>query len=127
MPKTYSKSLEPLLYPSNENNTGIYTNQVLRAVERWFKINGWPTSHNLVKIPESFRSGVSKKPHDDNMENMPQQDAIKRETKTIYEMVQYLSGRALPALPQNNQNYQDMTERVQQFYWQHNLLLKFIE
>ena len=123
----YSKTLEPIVFPTNDKDSAIYTNQVLRALERWFKCNGWPTGHNLVKIPESFRGGVRRKPLDDNMDNMPQQDAIKCETKTIYEMLQYLSGRQLPALPQNNATNQDLNERTKQFYWQHNLLLKFLE
>jgi hypothetical protein len=58
---------------------------------------------------------------------MPQQDAIKRETKTIYEMLQYLSGRNMPAIPLTNPVPADLTERTFQFYWQHNVLLKFLE
>lgn len=127
MSTAFIKALDPLLFPSVETNSGLYTNQVLRALERWYKCNGWPTSHNLVKIPESFRAGVSRKPLEDNEESMPQQDAMKRETKTIYEMITHLSGRQLPAIPQLAPIPNDLAERTFQFHWQHNVLLKFLE
>jgi hypothetical protein len=52
---TFAKAIEPILFPAAETIVGSYTTQVTRAVERWFKCHGWPTSHNMVKIPESFR------------------------------------------------------------------------
>lgn len=58
---------------------------------------------------------------------MPHQDAIKRENKTIYEMIAYLAGRPLPAIPLGAPVPTEMTERTFQFYWQHNVLLKFLE
>jgi hypothetical protein len=72
-------------------------------------------------------SGVSKKPFDEGQENMPQQDAMKRENKTIYEMLQYLSGKPLPAIPTNVPIPTDINERTILFQWQHNILLKFLE
>jgi hypothetical protein len=78
----------------------------------------------LIKI---VSSGVSRKPLEDNQENVPQQDAIKRETKTIYEMIHFLSSRTLPAISITNPVPVDLTERTFQFYWQHNVLLKFLE
>jgi hypothetical protein len=70
---------------------------------------------------------VSKKPLDDFQENMPQQDAIKRENKTIYEMITHLCGRPLPAIPVGAPVPHDIKERSFQFNWQHNVLLKFLE
>lgn len=64
---------------------------------------------------------------DDGLENMPHQDSIKRENKTIYEMIGHLSGRMLPAIPLQAPIPSDLTERTVQFYWQHNVLLKFLE
>ncbi|CAF0834043.1 unnamed protein product [Brachionus calyciflorus] len=122
-----TKAQEPIVFPSCELNSGIYTFEVLKILQRWFKVNGWPQSHNLVKIPESFRGGVSRKPLDDGLESMPHQDSIKRENKTIYEMIAYLSGRALPAIPLGAPIPSDITERAIQFNWQHNILLKFLE
>ncbi len=58
---------------------------------------------------------------------MPQQDAVKRENKTIYEMIAHLCGRQLPAIPIGAPVPSDLSERTLQFYWQHNVLLKFLE
>lgn len=74
-----------------------------------------------------FLRGVSRKPLDDGLENMPHQDSIKRENKTIYEMIGYLCGRMLPAIPLGAPIPNDLSERAEQFYWQHNVFLKFLE
>jgi hypothetical protein len=70
---------------------------------------------------------VSRKPLEEGLDNMPQQDAAKRENKTIYEMIAYLCGRPLPAIPVGTPIPADLTERTLQFYWQHNVFLKFLE
>lgn len=123
----FSKAQEPLVFPSNDTNSGAFSYEILRILQRWFRCNGWSNSINPVKIPESFRSGVSRKPFDEIQENMPQQDAVKRENKTIYEMIAFLSGRHLPAIPVGAPVPTEITERTNQFYWQHKVLLKFLE
>ena len=115
----YSKSQEPLIFPTSESNAGVYSFELLKILQRWFRCNGWPNAQNLVKIPESFRAGVSKKPLDEGQDSMPQQDAIKRENKTIYEMIAYLSGRQLPAIPVGAPVPHDLKDRTFQFNWQH--------
>lgn len=52
---------------------------------------------------------------------------MKRENKTIYEMIAYLSGRPLPAIPVGAPVPNDIVERTNQFAWQHNVFLKFLE
>ena len=52
---------------------------------------------------------------------------MKRETRTIYEMIAHLSGRQLPAIPITAPVPNDLVERTFQFRWQHNVLLKFLE
>ena len=123
----FSKAQEPLIFPSNDTNSGVFSYEILRILQRWFRCNGWSNCINPVRIPESFRGGVSRKPFDQIQENMPQQDAVKRENKTIYEMIAYLSGRQLPAIPVGAPVPQDINERTNQFFWQHKVLLKFLE
>jgi hypothetical protein len=55
----FTKGQEPLLFPSNETNSGVFTYEILKILQRWFRCNGWPNSLNLVKIPDSFRGFVS--------------------------------------------------------------------
>lgn len=56
MSSIYSKAQEQILFPSTETESGIYTYEVLKIIQRWFRCNGWPNSYNLVTIPESFRA-----------------------------------------------------------------------
>ena len=53
---TSTRAQEALLFPSNESSVGVYTYEILKILQRWFKTNGWPTCHNPVKIPDSFRA-----------------------------------------------------------------------
>lgn len=52
---------------------------------------------------------------------------MKRENKTIYEMITHLAGRPLPAIPVGSLVPPNINERTNQFQWQHNVLLKFLE
>lgn len=123
----FSKAQEPLIFPGNETSSGAFSYEILKILQRWFRCNGWQNAINPVRIPESFRSGVSRKPFDEIQENMPQQDAVKREVKTIYEMIAFLSGRPLPAIPVGAPVPTNINERTKQFLWQHRVLLKFLE
>ena len=123
----YDRSQEPLLFPSSDTNSGIYSFELLKILQRWFRCNGWPTAQNIVRVPDSFRAGLSKKPLDEGQDSMPQQDAIKRENKTIYEMIAHLAGRPLPAIPVGAPVPVELKERAFQFHWQHKVLLKFLE
>jgi hypothetical protein len=42
-------------------------------------------------------------------------------------MITHLSGRSLPAIPVGPLVPNSLMERTNQFHWQHNVLLKFIE
>ncbi len=123
----FSKAQEPLIFPTNDTNAGAFSYEIVRILQRWFRCNGWPSSINPVRIPDSFRSGVSRKPFDQVLEKLPQQDAVKRENKTIYEMIGFLAGRPLPAIPVGAPVPVELVERTNQFLWQHKVLLKFLE
>lgn len=58
MSTVFTKGQEPLLFPSNETNSGVFAYEILKILQRWFRCNGWPNSLNLVKIPDSFRGSV---------------------------------------------------------------------
>ena len=61
------------------------------------------------------------------MDKLLQQDAAKRDNKTIYDMIAYLSGRSLPGIPLAAPIPNELRERVQQFYWQHQVLITFLK
>ena len=51
----------------------------------------------------------------------------KDEQKTIYDMITYLSGHALPGIPHNSLPPKKMDEATKQYLWQHRLLLLFLK
>ena len=75
----------------------------------------------------TYSSGLSRKPIDENNEKLPQQDAMKSDIKTFYDMIANLCGRPLPGIPSSAPVPIDVTERMKQYYWQHNVLLTFLK
>lgn len=61
------------------------------------------------------------------MEKLPQQDAMKSDIKTIYDMLGFLCGKTLPGIPMAAPVPHDSVDRMKQFIWQHNVLLTFLK
>ena len=51
---------------------------------------------------------------------------LKKEFKTVYDMINHLCGRQIPGIPINNPLPKDPVERVKQVHWQHSTLLTFM-
>lgn len=82
-------------------------------------------------MPQLFNiySGISRKPVEE--EKGPKAGSwdtnnLKKEFKTIYDMISNLAGRAVPGIPLNGHLPSDPIERVKQIYWQHSTLLTFL-
>lgn len=76
-------------------------------------------------------SGISRKPITDDAPRAAKAGSwdtnnLKKEFKTIYDMVNNLSGRPVPGIPINSTLPSDPIERVKQIYWQHATLLTFL-
>lgn len=52
---------------------------------------------------------------------------LKKETKTVYDMITHLCGKQPPGIPMNNPLPADPLERVKQIYWQHSTLIAFLK
>jgi hypothetical protein len=52
---------------------------------------------------------------------------MKSDIKTFYDMITNLCGRPLPGIPSAAPVPLDITERMKQYYWQHNVLLTFLK
>ena len=77
-----------------------------------------------------FFSGISRKPIQDDMPKKAgswDTNNLKKEFKTIYDMISNLAGRSVPGIPINAALPADPLERVKQVYWQHSTLLTFIK
>lgn len=60
-------------------------------------------------------------------ETVGAKQTAKEEQKTIYDMITYLSGHALPGIPQNSVPPKKKDEATKQYLWQHRLLLLFLK
>ena len=52
---------------------------------------------------------------------------LKKETKTVYDMIHHLCGKPVPGIPANNPLPTDPMERAKQVYWQHSSLIAFLK
>ncbi|KAL4233464.1 hypothetical protein ACF0H5_008145 [Mactra antiquata] len=124
-----SRSLGSAMFPDEDTEEGIFHMEVLLAVQRWFSAQGWPGGPFPIGIPQSLRMAISRKPVD---EEKPAKagswdtNNLKKEFKTIYDMISNLAGRAVPGIPLNGHLPSDPIERVKQVFWQHSTLLTFL-
>ena len=78
-----------------------------------------------------YSSGLSKKPSEEKTKNAKggtwEANNLKKEFKTVYDMITHLCGRSVPGIPLNNSLPTDKEERAKQVYWQHSTLLTFLK
>ena len=76
-------------------------------------------------------SGISKKPGEGKAKNAKgntwESSGMKKEIKTVYDMISHMCGRHVPGIPINNPLPRDPIERAKQVYWQHSTLLTFMK
>lgn len=125
-----SRSLGSAVFPEDDTEEGIFHTEVLLAVQRWFSAQGWPGPHPIF-IPHSLRSSLSKKPSEEKARTAKggtwEANNLKKEFKTIYDMIAHLCGKQVPGIPLNNALPDEPYERARQVHWQHTTLLTFLK
>ena len=75
-------------------------------------------------------SSICKKPTEEKTRNAKgiafEANNLKKECRTVYDMVAHLCGKQVPGIPINNPLPSDQIERAKQVYWQHTTLLMFL-
>ncbi|XP_053397416.1 cilia- and flagella-associated protein 47-like isoform X4 [Mercenaria mercenaria] len=125
-----SRSLGSAMFPDEDSEEGIFHMEVLLAVQRWFSAQGWPGGPFPITIPHSLRIGISRKPVEEEKGAKAgswDTNNLKKEFKTIYDMISNLAGRSVPGIPLNGHLPSDPIERVKQVFWQHSTLLTFLK
>ena len=77
-----------------------------------------------------FYRGISRKPVDEEKSSKAgswDTNNLKKEFKTIYDMISNLAGRPVPGIPLNTHLPANPVERVKQVFWQHSTLLTFLK
>ncbi|KAM8977297.1 LOW QUALITY PROTEIN: cilia- and flagella-associated protein 47 [Pelodytes ibericus] len=115
-------AFELSFFPNEESDEGLFFQRVLTAVQIWFSLFGWPSGCNPISIPQSLWSAVCK-----FQKLKAKTKNLGKETKTIYDMLFYLSGQMLPGISESQPLPSDPTERVLQLHWQHSTMLTFLK
>ncbi|XP_036357875.1 cilia- and flagella-associated protein 47-like isoform X1 [Octopus sinensis] len=111
------------IFPEHDKQIGPFHYSVLYAVQRWFSANGWPGGTVSITVPHSFRSAIGTLEE----RKSPKAHSVKKESKTIYHMLKYLTGKILPGVILIPTLSSNSAERVKQIYNQHYLLLVFLK
>ncbi|KAM3935444.1 cilia- and flagella-associated protein 47 [Leptodactylus fuscus] len=119
--------LELSFYPEEDSEEWTFFQKVLTAVQTWFSLFGWASGCNPITIPQSLWSGVCKVKLSKSEGKAPKTINVGKQTKTIYDMLFYLSGQMLPGITASQSLPSDPTERVLQLHWQHATLLTFLK
>ncbi|XP_075056414.1 cilia- and flagella-associated protein 47 [Mixophyes fleayi] len=119
--------LELSFYPEEDTEEWIFFQKVLATVQMWFSLFGWASGCNPITIPHSLWSGVCKVELSKSERKAPKTINLGKQTKTIYDMLFYLSGQMLPGITASQSLPSDPTERVLQLHWQHVTLLTFLK
>ncbi|XP_078495986.1 cilia- and flagella-associated protein 47 isoform X1 [Ciona intestinalis] len=140
-----SRSLGSAVFPFESSLEAHFHHEVLLAAQRWFSAHGWPGGPFPITVPQSLRCLVTRIPFDDEevaarcgppvTADNPKRSrmnfggwdtSLKKDVKTIYDMLQHLCGRMVPGIPINQPLPRDPTERILQLHWQHSTLLTFL-
>ncbi|XP_067848879.1 cilia- and flagella-associated protein 47-like [Heptranchias perlo] len=100
-----------LLFSAEDIDEDVFCQKVLTAVQTWFSLFGWSNGMHPISIPESLRSTKQ----------------VGKDTKTIYDMLNHLSGQLLPGITAKQSLPSDPVERILQLHWQHSTLLTFLK
>ncbi|XP_071992034.1 cilia- and flagella-associated protein 47 isoform X2 [Engystomops pustulosus] len=119
--------LELSFYPEEDTEEWMFFKKVLTSVQTWFILFGWASGCNPITIPQSLWSGVCKVKLSKSEGKAPKTINLGKQTKTIYDMLFYLSGQMLPGITASQSLPSDPTERVLQLHWQHATLLTFLK
>nr|XP_039264663.1 cilia- and flagella-associated protein 47-like isoform X2 [Styela clava] len=145
-----SRSLGSAAFPFDSSLEAHFHHEVLQSVQRWFSNYGWPGGPFPITVPHSLRSLITRMPYDDSETGPPSNKArhrprpgasnkqarpvytgcdvssLRKDVKTIYDMLQHMCGRMVPGIPINQPLPRDPAERVLQLHWQHSTLLTFL-
>ncbi|XP_078514036.1 cilia- and flagella-associated protein 47 [Lissotriton helveticus] len=114
-------------FPEEDTEEKTFFQKVVSAAQTWFSLFGWPNGSNPISIPKSLRSGLCKIHLSKSDRKVTKQINLGKQTKTVYDMLFYLSGQMLPGITASQALPSDPTERVLQLHWQHSTLLTFLK
>ncbi|KAM7365486.1 hypothetical protein PAMP_016406 [Pampus punctatissimus] len=88
-------------FPTANSEEGLYHQNVLLAVERWFSLFGWPSGPHPISVPHTLR-------------------------RSVVDMLHHLTGKQIPRIPHCQTFSSDIDRRTNQLLQQHEAMLAFL-
>ncbi|XP_074483047.1 cilia and flagella-associated protein 47-like isoform X1 [Sebastes fasciatus] len=112
-------------FPAANSEEGLYYQNVLLAVERWFSLFGWPSGPHPISVPHTLRRVVSKiqtNPSGGRTYRVSQN----KDSRSVVDMLHHLTGKQIPGIPHCQVFTTDIDQRTNQLLQQHEAMLTFL-
>ncbi|XP_010774715.1 uncharacterized protein [Notothenia coriiceps] len=112
-------------FPAADSEEGLYYQNVLLAVERWFSLFGWPSGPNPISVPHTLRRVVSKiqmNPTTGRTYRVSQN----KDSRSVVGMLHHLTGKQIPGIPRCQMFSSDIDQCTHQLLQQHEAMLTFL-
>ncbi|KAM8722646.1 cilia- and flagella-associated protein 47-like isoform 1-T1 [Acanthopagrus schlegelii] len=109
-------------FPATNSEEGMYYQNVLLAVERWFSLFGWPTGLHPISVPHTLRRVVSKIQMNPSSGRVSQS----KDSRSLVGMLHHLTGKQIPGIPHCQTFSSDTDQRTNQLLQQHEAMLNFL-
>ncbi|TNN43029.1 Cilia- and flagella-associated protein 47 [Liparis tanakae] len=112
-------------FPAANSEEGLYYQNVLTAVERWFSLFGWPSGPHPISVPHTLRRVESKV--QTNPSGARTYAVIQnKDSRSVVDMLRHLTGKQIPGVPRSRALSTDVGERTDQLLQQHEATLAFL-
>uniref|UniRef100_A0A3Q3EZ62 Cilia- and flagella-associated protein 47 domain-containing protein n=1 Tax=Labrus bergylta TaxID=56723 RepID=A0A3Q3EZ62_9LABR len=112
-------------FPAANSEEGLYYQNVLMAVERWFSLFGWPGGPLPISVPHTLRRNVSKiqTNHSSGRSFRVSQN---KDSRSVVDMLHHLTGKQIPGISHCQAFSNDIDKRTKQLLQQHEAMLAFL-
>ncbi|TMS11746.1 Cilia- and flagella-associated protein 47, partial [Larimichthys crocea] len=112
-------------FPAANSDEGVYCQNVLLAVERWFSLFGWPSGPHPISVPHTLRRVVSKI-QTNRSSGRAYRVIQNKDSRSVVDMLQHLTGKQIPGIPRCQTFSADLDQRTNQLLQQHEATLAFL-
>ncbi|XP_027147601.1 cilia- and flagella-associated protein 47 isoform X2 [Larimichthys crocea] len=112
-------------FPAANSDEGVYYQNVLLAVERWFSLFGWPSGPHPISVPHTLRRVVSKI-QTNRSSGRAYRVIQNKDSRSVVDMLQHLTGKQIPGIPRCQTFSADLDQRTNQLLQQHEATLAFL-
>uniref|UniRef100_A0A8C2XN01 Calponin-homology (CH) domain-containing protein n=1 Tax=Cyclopterus lumpus TaxID=8103 RepID=A0A8C2XN01_CYCLU len=112
-------------FPAANSEEGLYYQNVLTAVERWFSHFGWPSGPHPISVPHTLRRYTQQLSSGATIDGKGHNYCIVV-SRSVVDMLRHLTGKQIPGIPQSQAFSTDIDQRTDQLLQQHEAMLAFL-